>query len=330
MTDTQHTHSATGTGPIKLAVTVDDLFQWKGMPQFDGFDPHTIATRFTSAFSSHAIKDVYAFSNTAPLDDAPTLSDVFDHWAELGHHIGNHTHNHASLNWLPPQKYIEDIEKTEDLISKWSDVAPTRYFRHCFDMWGDTHEKRDEVAAYLGRMGYKIAPISLWFYDAQFAMAWMRAKLSDDKPALKWLREKIVETAIDQLQAQSATARLIFGRDPVHIWLVHGTPIAAECLHAILDGFVKTGVEFVGLDEAMRDPMNQQQPVVTPLFRNQVQKWAEAKGIPIADCPPAILERLEKICPMPGMSGDELTASILTTAAKAAGSTADLGEFRID
>ena len=143
------------------------------------------------------------------MEGLPALSAVFDHWVGNGHHIGNHTHNHASLNWLSPQQYIDDIEKTEGLISKWSDLAPTRCFRHCFDMWGDTGEKRDEVLAYLRRHNYTVAPISLWFYDAQFGVAYTRALIADDKSAMSWLRRRYVETAVKQLRVQSATARPI-------------------------------------------------------------------------------------------------------------------------
>jgi len=216
------------SGPIRVALTVDDLFQWKGVPQLDGYPYQTIARRLTDALAGHGVRGVYAFSNTAPVDDDRALSQVFDGWTEAGHHIGNHTHNHASLNWVAPGAYIADIEKTEALIARWSDAAPTRYFRHCFDMWGDTPAKRDEVLAWLGRAGYAVAPISLWFYDAQFSQAYARATIAGDETAKAWLRQACVDTAIKQMRVQHAAARLIFGRDPVHIWLIHGTPPTAS------------------------------------------------------------------------------------------------------
>ena len=106
-------------------------------------------------------------------------------------------------------------------------------------------------------------------------------------------------------------------------------PIAADCIGAILDGFAAMGVEFVSLEEAMADPMNQQQPIVTPLFRNQVQKWAQAKGVPIEDCPPAILTELDNICPLPGMNGEEMVSVILANAARDAGGDVNLADFHI-
>jgi peptidoglycan/xylan/chitin deacetylase (PgdA/CDA1 family) len=313
---------------IRIALTVDDLFQWKGTPEAKGYSCRTIAARLTDAFAAHKAPGVYAFSNTAPTDDNRTLFQVFDDWAACGHHVGNHTHHHASLNWLSPEGYIADIEKTEDLIAKWSDAAPKRYFRHCFDMWGDTEEKRDAVIDWLSRAGYAVAPISLWFYDVHFSIPYVRALSVGDQASVKWLRDAFVRTAVNQLRTQSAAARLMFGRDPIHIWLVHGTAIASDCLLEVLDAFAELGVEFVSLDEAMQDPMNQQQPLVTPAFRNQVQKWAELKGVPIDDCPPAILAELENVCPIPGLEAGQITAAILANTARAVGAgNVDLSKF---
>jgi peptidoglycan/xylan/chitin deacetylase (PgdA/CDA1 family) len=314
---------------IKLAVTVDDLFQWKGTPELPSYEFTTITRRMTTAFASHGIREIYAFSNTAPTENTSLLSTVYDHWSEEGHYVGNHTHAHASLNWLTPEVYIGDIEKTEALISKWSDIAPTRYFRFCMDMWGDTPEKRGEVTDYLAQAGYEAAPISLWFYDAQFSFAYLRALLTDDTTAIKWLREKYVETAVKQCRVQAAAAKLMFRRDPIHIWLIHGTAIASDCLQAILDAFADAGVEFVSLEEAMCDPMNQQQPIVTPAFRNQVQKWAEAKGVVIEDCPPAILAELDSVAPIPGMSEVEIMEGMGKFLAQEFGIETDNLEFSL-
>ena len=99
----------------------------------------------TQALKRHRATDVYAFSNTAPAEDDPELLRVFDHWVEQGHHVANHTHHHASINWVDAATYIGDIERTEAIIKRWAERAPRRYFRYCNDMWGDTAEKQEAV-----------------------------------------------------------------------------------------------------------------------------------------------------------------------------------------
>lgn len=298
-------------GPIRLAVTIDDLFLWKGTPVPPERSPLRTAKELTLAFERHGIEGVYSFSNTAPPEDDPALYQVFDHWSEQGHYVANHTHRHPSLNWIEPATYIDDIEYTEKLIDRWSSLAPTRYFRYCMDMWGDTPEKQEAVEAYLQRSGYTSSPVSAWFYDHAWIVPYWRAFKKRDRDAQAWLRQSFVDTAVEQLRTQATAARQMFGRDPAQIWLSHGTPIAGECMDQILDTFAAANVEFVSLEEAMADPMYATQPVVTERFRNMVQKWAQAKGVTIPNMPPAILAEVESIAEIEGESTEEVFGDIL-------------------
>ncbi|SNT32001.1 Uncharacterized conserved protein YibQ, putative polysaccharide deacetylase 2 family [Tardiphaga sp. OK246] len=293
-------------GKVKLAVTVDDLLLWKGIPWATGYNPLSVTRSLTSAFARFGLKGVYAFSGTAPATDDPALLRVFDHWAEEGHWISNHTHYHANLNWLDEHHYVEDIERTEAVIDRWSACSPVKYFRYAMDNWGNTQQKFDAVATYLKLNNYTAAPINVWFYDTEFIGAHYRAVLAGDQMALSGLRDTFVQTAVNQLRHQSAAARTMFGRDPAYIWLIHGTPLAADCIDRILEEFERAGVEFIGLEEAMRDPFNSQPvPLITPRFLNHIQKWADLRSVGIEDCPPAAITEIEKIHPMPGLATPE-------------------------
>lgn len=298
-------------GPVRLAISMDDLFLWPDMPLATGYSHLGITRAMTAAMGRHGVTGAYAFSATTPAEKAPGLYRVFDHWVEAGHHIANHTHHHANLNWVTVPKYIADIERTQTLIEPWSAKAPTRYFRYCMDNWGNTPEKHQGVQAYLARHAFTPAPISIWFYDTEFLAPHWRALRAGDADAVAHLRRAFVDTAEKQLRVQAVAARAMFGRDPAHIWLIHGTPLAADCLDAILDRFQAAGVVFVSLEEAMADPMNAQPvPIVTPRFLNQVQKWAALKGVPIEDCPPAILEEIDRFAPLPGHSTPEVMGRV--------------------
>jgi hypothetical protein len=277
----------------------------------------------TAAFARHDLKNVYGFSATAPAKDSVLMKKMFDHWVEQGHRIGNHTHYHANLNWVNESQYIQDIERTAELIEPWIDEAPVRYFRYAMDNWGNTSAKYDGVQNYLAANEYTSAPVNAWFYDTEFLMAHVRVARSGDKQAMSWLRRKFVTTAMEQLKLHVSTARKLFGRDPVYIWLIHATPLAADCLDDILAEFQMSGVEFTGLDEAMEDPINQKQaPLITPRFLNLIQKWAVYKDIPIEEGPPAFLSEIESIHPMEGLAYAEVMAQVFKSVAKEAG-----GEF---
>jgi hypothetical protein len=143
---------------------------------------------------------------------------------------------------------------------------------------------------------------------------------ANDPAAMDWLRRQFVGTALRQLHLQATTARAVFGRDPIYIWLIHATPLAADCLDDILAAFQRAGVEFVGLEDAMADPLNQKDaPLITPRFLNHVQKWAVHRGLTLEDVPPAVLEEVERLHPTDGLAYGELMARVFKAVADEVG-----------
>ena len=314
-------HPISPLGPMKLAITMDDMLLFRaGVPMPESHSSPGIARAMTQALKRHGASAVYAFSNTAPAEDDPEILRVFDHWVEQGHYVANHTHHHASINWIDAATYIGDIERTEAIIKRWAALAPRRYFRYCNDMWGDTAEKQEAVGAYLARHGYTPVPVSVGFRDSRFQAAYWRTLKRDDREGVAFLRREFVNAALHELRLHAANARAVFGRDPVHIWLIHGTPLGGDCLDEILDRFEEAGVRFVSLEEAMADPMNALVPPrVSPEFIHQVEKWALVHGVPVDDRPPAILEEIEKLNPAPGESAAEIRARQLASIAQRLG-----------
>jgi peptidoglycan/xylan/chitin deacetylase (PgdA/CDA1 family) len=309
-------------GPLKIAISVDDVFLWPGVPFPDGYSAGSVTQTLTRWFAEYGVPGVYAFSATAPMDGDPSAPDVLDAWCEAGHHVGSHTHNHPSLNWLPAQDYIADIERSVALIEPWIARAPTRYFRYAFDMWGDTAAKTDEVQAHLARTGYLPAPISTWFYDAQFVAPYLRATVTQDREAQRWVQDAYVETAVSQLRHQVAAARRMFGRDPIQIALVHGTPITGDTYGRVLEQYAELGAEFVTLEEALEDPVNQiVPPTVTRYFRNSTQKWAAYLGDTVEDAPPAILDRVRAVAPVPELDERVIFGEAFDSIGRAVGAT---------
>lgn len=302
-------HPVSPLGPVKLAITMDDMLLWRGVPVPKGYSCLGIAQKMTAALKRHHAPPAYAFSNTAPADDDPELLRVFDHWVEHGQHVANHTHHHPAINWVDAQTYIKDIERTEEIIQRWSSRAPQRYFRYCNDMWGDTAEKQETVYAYLTKQGYTPVPVTVGFRDSRFQAAYWRTLKRDDREGVAYLRREFVHAALHELRLHAANARAVFGRDPAHIWLIHGTPLGGDCLDEILDAFQAAGVQFVSTEEAMLDPMNANVPPrVSPEFIHQVEKWALVHGVPVDDRAPGILEEIEKVNVAPGESAAEIRA----------------------
>ena len=155
---TQTTHPISPLGPVKLAITMDDMLLWRGVPVPKNYTSLGITRAMTQALARHRATDTFAFSNTAPAEDDPELLRVFDHWVEQGHHIANHTHHHPSINWVDAQTYIGDIERTEEIVAALTGKSMRPYFR---PPYGDYDAS---VNADIARLGF--TQNVLWTIDS--------------------------------------------------------------------------------------------------------------------------------------------------------------------
>ncbi len=305
---------------MRVSVTIDDLFLWKGLPWADGYTPASVAAELIRAFDSARLDGVHAFSATAPAVEDPSLFGVFDDWVAAGHRIANHTHTHANLYWVSADTYMRDVERAERDIARWVRPDDGRYFRYAMDGWGNTPDKYDIVQRFLADNQYRVAPISAWFYDTEFIAPHLRYTRCGDAEALRIIRDAYVQTAITQLRHHARLARQHAGRMPPLIFLMHATPLAQDCAQRLFERLLALGVEFITLDEAMADPFNYDDPrVVTNHFYNHAQKWAAQRGEVLEDCPPAVLAPLEQLHPASGPTGSEIMTGVFRAIAESAG-----------
>src|SRR5699024_12505004 len=115
---------------------------------------------------------------------------------------------------------------------------------------GDESRKTQQVQTHLSRTGFLSSPVTIWFYDAQFMVAYDRAIQLDERDARRWIEDTMIETAIDQIRTQAAASTAALGRLPAHILLVHGTTVAGATIDRILERLVKSGVVFITSEEA--------------------------------------------------------------------------------
>lgn len=286
--------------PLKIAVTIDDFVLWDGVPMPAGATPTTITRSVAKTLNDYGLGGTYGFSHTYRLDQEPEHLAAFDAWAEAGHHVGNHTHEHAPLRWMSDAAFRRDFETAEKHIGHLIEAAPRKYFRYPMDMCSGSEQRRGEVEQYLTENGYTNAPITSWFSDFAFIVPYFRALTLRDSEAQKQVRDMHVATAVEMLHKHADTARALFGADAPLIWLVHGTTIARDTLPAILEAFLEEGVEFVPLDEAMRHPVNYAMPPAVESFSNHLQRFAIAAGLPKPELEYERLGEIIHLAPMPG------------------------------
>jgi hypothetical protein len=90
-------HAISPLGPVKLAITMDDMLLFRGVPVPKNYSSLGIARAMMQALTRHGATDTYAFSNTAPAEDDPSSCACSITGWSRAHHVANHTHHHASI-----------------------------------------------------------------------------------------------------------------------------------------------------------------------------------------------------------------------------------------
>lgn len=288
-------------GPVKVAITIDDFVLWDGTPLPEESSSLDVTKQVARVLAESGQQGIYGFSHTYGISKDPANIACWEAWIEAGHHLGNHTHQHAPLRWMSAEDFCRDIEVADRLIGHLIEAAPVRYFRYPMDMSSGSEAKRGKVEEFLRENGYRNAPITSWFSDFAFLVPFQRALINRDTKAQQRLQDLHVTLAVEGLQQHAAAARGLFGADMPYIWLVHGTPLAARTLARIIEEFTSRGVEFVSLDEAMRHPANFGMPPVNDSFTNHLQRFAIAGGLDKPDVPQELIGEVLFTSPIDGM-----------------------------
>ncbi len=101
--------------PLEIAVTIDDFVLWDGVPMPGDTTPTDITRSVAKTLNDYGLKGTYGFSHTYRLENEPEQMEAFEAWAEAGHHLGNHTHQHAPLRWMPDAAFRCDFETARSI-----------------------------------------------------------------------------------------------------------------------------------------------------------------------------------------------------------------------
>lgn len=281
---------------MRMAFTLDDLPVFPHMPLPEGDTPHAVAARIIDALDRHGVTGVFALANSWPLDVDPGYARILDDWVAAGHHIGNHTHSHPSLNDTSAEAFNHDVSIADELLAPWLDKAPLRAFRHPLELWGNTQEKLLSVNAHLDRLAYRNAGVTSWFYEWEWDRAWRHLRQTGRHTEAEDLKTAFVDYAAAQVAHDAETCQAVFGHDVIGIGLIHPVAFFTEVADAFFARLFAEGVVFVPLAEALDDPAYcRSGTIVTDAFEVYQIRIATADGQPRDAVPPtqrAVLERV--------------------------------------
>lgn len=258
---------------IEIAITVDDLPANGNLP--DQKTRMDITKKMLSVFKKHHISGIYGLINANQLNKDSEGFSIFQEWMKAGNYLGNHTFHHLDLAKTDSIEYINDIRKNEPILDQLMHDKDYHYFRYPFLSEGNTQERRDTIRQFLFDNGYKIAPVTVDFFEYEWNDPYVRCVNRDDKKSIKWLKDSYIEQANNALIISHELSMMLFERDIKNVLLIHINAMTAEMLDALLTAYEKNGVTFISLADALSDEVYQINPNIVRdrayTFLNQVR-----------------------------------------------------------
>ncbi len=199
-------------------------------------------------------------------------------YAEAGHLLANHSHQHHVPSHSGVDEYIRDIARADRHLSEMPGFV--KWYRYPYLNEGETISDRDSIRAALGRTEYFSAYVTVdnyeWYLDRLFQQA-IRDGLTVDYDKL---RDLYVGVLWDAILFYDEIGREVLGRSPKHVLLLHENDLAALFIGDLVAHIRAQGWKIIGPTEAYQDEIASRLPDV--LMNNQGRVAALAKE---AGCP---------------------------------------------
>lgn len=187
---------------------------------------------------------------------ADASGEILREWVAEGFDLGNHLYSHADVNRLTLAEAEQEIVRGEPAINQALAAVgrKPRYVRFPYNHTGDTKEKHDGIAAFMGSRGYRLAPCTIDNEDYEFNRAYRAALTRQDAAAAGKIRAAYLAFTAAEIDWYSKLDREVFGRQPPHVMLLHVSPLNRDTIEQVLTLFAERGYRFVKLGEALKDP----------------------------------------------------------------------------
>jgi peptidoglycan/xylan/chitin deacetylase (PgdA/CDA1 family) len=239
---------------IRLALTVDDLPG--GGPEVLGYSHVQMVKDIIAVLHAHRIADAAGFIVGQMIETRPERFEALDAWVRAGFLVGNHSYSHDRLAELGLQRFSADIIRNREVVDPLEKRLAQQhsYFRFPYLEEGTTSAERSALWQLLQHQRYTLVRASVVFSDTDWAEAYLRCQQKNDQASLRALDRSYVASALAHLQWSIAAADDVLGHPIPHVLLLHVNVPTALNLDALLRAFEAQGVQFIGLEEAMREP----------------------------------------------------------------------------
>ncbi len=283
-----------------LAITVDDIPANGNKPP--DITRLEITQKMLVVFKKHHLSGVYGLINGDKIENSSEGLAVAKEWLNSGQLLGNHSFSHLDLAKSSSKDYIADIQKNDVLLTRLMGNKEYRYFRYPYLSEGNTAQKRDAVRRYLRENHYKIAPVTVDFFEYEWNDAYVRCLKKNDGAAIAWLKQSYLEQALNALTISHTLSMMLFDRDIKNVLLIHVNAFSAERLDELLSAYERNNVYFIPLTDALQDSVYNINPNIirdrSYTFLNQIRLARGLENPPLVSQLYASLpeDKISKLC----------------------------------
>jgi peptidoglycan/xylan/chitin deacetylase (PgdA/CDA1 family) len=247
--------------PLQIALTFDDLPAHGPLPP--GMARPAVVKSILATLQRENMPPIYGFVNGFRVAQYPYQIHILEAWRAAGNPLGNHTWSHPEFDKLSVEQYEANILRNEPLLRKVSPGSDWHWFRFPYLEEGNTVEKREQLRAWLGQRGYRIAEVSMDFQDYNRNEPYARCAAKHDEAAIKSLHDSYLDAADESIRVYRQIAQTLYQRDVPYVLLMHVGAFDAHMLPELIALFRSRGFSFVTLQQAMADPIYSVDPKVT-------------------------------------------------------------------
>lgn len=217
------------------------------------------------------------YCNTKSLSQK-SHADRLQAYAEAGHILANHTHDHPHLSHVSAKDFIQAVDKANQILSTFPNYKKWFRFPYLDESYDDL-AKHDQVKQHLRKNGYSLGYITVDIFDFYVNDRVQKAHALGKKIDFDALRKLYVRIVVESVQFYDALAKAALGRSPVHILLLHERDLNAWFLKDVIQALEKRGFQSVTAEDGFLDPIAHWRWNDSPDSMSRVSQIAGYKGI---------------------------------------------------
>lgn len=242
----------------KVAITMDDI------PNTRLYSQNSFQAKLLQNIEENSIP-VTVFINEGLLYKNQYVEENFvllNQWVKNKNvSLGNHTFSHPWYSQMSIDTFMMDVVKGETITRELAKVnnKELKYFRFPFNDLGKDSIQQVEVQQRLESLGYTITPFTIESSDWMFNFLYEYYQKKENSAKAKEIGEAYYQITLQAFVYFDSISIEQYGRSIPQIYLCHDNTINTDYLIPIIEELENLGYEIIGLEEAMKDEVYQQE-----------------------------------------------------------------------